>query len=593
VPLRSGLITRSFRVLDLRNRIGLVAAIGLIVVNRLAQLVLPASTRPLIDNILLRNNYGGMNRLLVVLAVAALVQSLTWYGTLRLMHDVAHYFAMRLRHILVRHLVRLPIGAFESRKTGELSARVMSDTDTASSLFGAGTIQLLGSAITAVLAVVYVWSLSRRLTLLSMLGLLVLAGIARLGLLRIHRLYKRVGEVNGEVNGRLTETLLGMQVVKACRAEVSECRVLEEETDRLRGVSLRAAYAGSAVYALVMALVGFIAAGLIWQGAREVAAGRLTIGGLSTFGAFLAFTVGPVLQLAGAAGQISAAVASLSRINELLAEPAEDADPERNVVLGRLRGEIVADNVWFHYPNGHPALRGVSFRARPGTVTALVGPSGAGKSTLIKLLSAFHKSASGSLRVDGQELAHATLASYRAQIGLVPQDVFLFDGPISENVALGQPDATPDEILAACRLARVDEFAEKLPAGYDTHVGERGVKLSGGQKQRIAIARAVLGDPRILLLDEATSSLDSISEDMIRQALAHVAQGRTTFIIAHRLSTVRAADQILVFQSGKIVECGTHEELAAAGGLYSDLCRYELQAGVEETLDPASAAVME
>ena len=231
---------------------GLVAAIGLIVVNRLAQLVLPASTKPLIDNILLRGNYGGMNRLLVVLAAAALVQSLTWYGTLRLMHDVAHYFAMRLRHILVRHLVRLPIGAFESRKTGELSARVMSDTDTASSLFGAGTIQLLGSAITAVLAVAYVWSLSRRLTLLAMLGLLVLAGIARLGLLRIHRLYKRVGEVNGEVNGRLTETLLGMPVVKACRAEVSECRVLEKETDRLRGVSLRAAYAGSAVYALVM-----------------------------------------------------------------------------------------------------------------------------------------------------------------------------------------------------------------------------------------------------------------------------------------------------------------------------------------------------
>jgi subfamily B ATP-binding cassette protein MsbA len=583
------LITEALRILDRRNRIALLAAIGLIVLNRLAQLILPASTQPLIDNILIAGKYQGMNRLLVVLAAAAVAQSLTWYGTLRLMNDVAQHFAMRLRQKLVKHLVRLPIGTLEARKTGEVSARVMSDADTASSLFGAGTIQLLGSAITAVLAVAYVWSLSRRLTVLALVGLTLLAGIARLGLLRIHKLYKCVGEVQAEVNGRLTETLLGMAVVKACRAEESECRVLDAEAERLRGVSIRASSAGSAVYSLVMALVGFTAAGLIWQGAREVAAGRLTIGGLSTFGAFLAFTVGPVLQLAGAAGQISAAVAALDRTKELLDQPSEDNDPSRTRVLGRLRGEISADNVWFYYPNGHAALRGVSFRAHPGTVTALVGPSGAGKSSLIKLLSAFYKCDSGSLQVDGEEIAEATLASYRPQVGLVPQDTFLFDGPISENVSLGHPNATPDEILSACRLARVDEFAERLPEGYATRVGERGVKLSGGQKQRIAIARAVLGDPRILLLDEATSSLDAISEDMIRQTLSHVAQGRTTFIIAHRLSTVRAADQILVFQSGKIVERGTHERLAAANGLYSDLCRYELQQATEETLDPAPA----
>lgn len=583
------LITEALRILDRRNRIALLAAIGLIVLNRLAQLILPASTQPLIDNILIAGKYQGMNRLLVVLAAAAVAQSLTWYGTLRLMNDVAQHFAMRLRQKLVKHLVRIPIGTLEARKTGEVSARVMSDADTASSLFGAGTIQLLGSAITAVLAVAYVWSLSRRLTVLALVGLTLLAGIARLGLLRIHKLYKCVGEVQAEVNGRLTETLLGMAVVKACRAEESECRVLDAEAERLRGVSIRASSAGSAVYSLVMALVGFTAAGLIWQGAREVAAGRLTIGGLSTFGAFLAFTVGPVLQLAGAAGQISAAVAALDRTKELLDQPSEDNDPSRTRVLGRLRGEISADNVWFYYPNGHAALRGVSFRAHPGTVTALVGPSGAGKSSLIKLLSAFYKCDSGSLQVDGEEIAEATLASYRPQVGLVPQDTFLFDGPISENVSLGHPNATPDEILSACRLARVDEFAERLPEGYATRVGERGVKLSGGQKQRIAIARAVLGDPRILLLDEATSSLDAISEDMIRQTLSHVAQGRTTFIIAHRLSTVRAADQILVFQSGKIVERGTHERLAAANGLYSDLCRYELQQATEETLDPAPA----
>jgi subfamily B ATP-binding cassette protein MsbA len=313
-----------------------------------------------------------------------------------------------------------------------------------------------------------------------------------------------------------------------------------------------------------------------------VLAGKITVGQFSSYTMFLAFMIAPVFQVVGIGTQLTEAVAGLERTREVLDERPEDEDPRRTVTLPDIEGELAFDHVNFAYETGKPVLQDVSFLSLPGTVTALVGSSGSGKSTIIGLVAAFHVPGEGRVLVDGVDLATVRLDSYRTRLGVVLQESFLFDGNIRENVAFSRPYATEEEIMAACRIARVDEFAERFPDGYDTIIGERGVKLSGGQRQRVSIARAILADPRILILDEATSSLDSESEMLIQEGLAQLMRGRTTFVIAHRLSTIRRADQILVVEAGKIVERGTHASLYAVGGRYREL--YDKQHGLEANL---------
>jgi subfamily B ATP-binding cassette protein MsbA len=329
-------------------------------------------------------------------------------------------------------------------------------------------------------------------------------------------------------------------------------------------------------------LMGIVGAVVMYVGTRQIFAGTLTLGGFVTFTAFLAFLVAPVFGVVGIGTQITEALAGLDRTHEVLKERPEDRDPRRTVALGPIRGEVIFENVGFSYEEGKQVLFDVGFHSQPGTVTALVGPSGSGKSTIISLIAAFHVPTTGTVSVDGMDLSTVRLDSYRTQLGVVLQDTFLFDGTIEENIAFARPGATKEQILEACRIARVDEFAENFEKKYDTVVGERGVKLSGGQRQRVSIARAILADPRILILDEATSSLDSESEALIQEGLKYLMKGRTTFVIAHRLSTIRRADQILVVEAGRIVERGTHESLYALGGRYWDL--YTRQHGLEANL---------
>ncbi|MCX7604651.1 MAG: ABC transporter ATP-binding protein/permease, partial [Bryobacteraceae bacterium] len=388
--------------------------------------------------------------------------------------------------------------------------------------------------------------------------------------------------ITAEVTGRLAETLGGIRVVKAYHAEAREDavfaagvrRILDNVFQSLTGVSLLSLSA--------TVLLGIVGALVMYVGGRQILAGTLTLGGFVTFTAFLAFMIAPVFQVVGVGTQLTEAVAGLERTRELLDMAAEEQDAGRTVELGPVRGEVRFEDVWFSYEPGKEVLRGVSFSAAPGTVTALVGSSGSGKSTILGLIASFYRPTRGRVLVDGVDLCTVTLSSYRRQLGVVLQETFLFDGTIRENVAFSSPGASEEEILRACRLARVDEFAERLPEGYGTVVGERGVKLSGGQKQRVSIARAILADPRILLLDEATSSLDSETEALIQEGLSHLMQGRTTFVIAHRLSTIRRADQILVVEEGQVVERGSHEELLAAGGRYHEL--YTRQLGFERNL---------
>jgi subfamily B ATP-binding cassette protein MsbA len=297
---------------------------------------------------------------------------------------------------------------------------------------------------------------------------------------------------------------------------------------------------------------------------------------------FLAFMIAPVFQVVNIGTQLTEAFAGLDRTREILAELEENQTPGRTQKMPPIAGRVCFEDVEFAYTPEKPVLHGIGFIAEPGSVTALVGSSGSGKSTIISLLCAFHCPEHGKVLVDGIDLSKVDLNTFRSQLGVVLQESFLFDGTIRENVMFSRPDASAEQFLFACRTARVDEFAERFPEGYDTLVGERGVKLSGGQRQRLSIARALLAEPRILILDEATSSLDSESEAMIQAGLAELMRGRTTFVIAHRLSTIRRADQILVVEEGRIVERGNHQSLYALGGRYYDL--YTRQHGLETNL---------
>jgi ABC-type multidrug transport system fused ATPase/permease subunit len=396
---------------------------------------------------------------------------------------------------------------------------------------------------------------------------------------QLRPIFRERGKIHAEVTGRLAEGLGGIRVVKTYVAEPREEDVFGGGVNRLfRNISSTIT-GTSAVSAVATLVVGALGVMIMIMGGRAIEAGTMTIGDLVMYVFFVGLMAAPLVQIAGVGTQLTEAFAGLDRIRELRRVTREDADEKGREPVGDIRGEVLFDEVSFEYEEDVPVLRDVSFHAPAGTTTALVGPSGAGKSTLIGLVMAFHQPTRGRVRVDDRDLATVRLTDYRSHLGVVPQDNFLFDGTIRENIAYGQPNASDEQVREAARVAHCTEFIDRFDDGLETVIGERGVKLSGGQRQRVAIARAVLADPRILILDEATSSLDSESEAMIRDGINTLRRGRTTFVIAHRLSTIRSADQILVLDDGRVVERGTHEELLARRGLYRRL--YEKQYGLE------------
>ncbi|HMD50052.1 MAG TPA: ABC transporter ATP-binding protein, partial [Bryobacteraceae bacterium] len=385
-----------------------------------------------------------------------------------------------------------------------------------------------------------------------------------------------------EVTGRLTESLGGVRVIKGYHAEEREEKIFASGVKRLLDNVMKTLTATSLMSLSASVLLGVVGAATMYVGGRQMVGHSLTPGSYFSYNFLLVFLVAPIMQIVSIGTQLTEALAGLERTQEIMSERPEDRDPRRTVMLPDIVGTVEFDDVSFSYDGVHEVLHDISFRAEPGTVTALVGSSGSGKSTTIGLISAFYVPTKGTVRIDQVDLSMVRLDSFRTRLGVVLQESFLFDGTIRENVSFSRPDATEEEVMRACRIARVDEFAESFADKYDTVVGERGVKLSGGQRQRISIARAILAEPRILILDEATSSLDSESEQMIQQGLSYLMHGRTTFVIAHRLSTIRRANQILVMEQGRIVERGTHAQLYAARGRYYDL--YTRQHGVEDNL---------
>ena len=553
----------------------------LMVINTLAGFVLPVSSRPFVDKVM----HGQMELLPKIIALvvgAIIVQSITSYALSQLLSKGGQRLISELRMQVQEHIGRLPVAFYDENRTGTLVARIMSDVEGVRNLVGTGLIGFVGGILSALVAFVILIHISMRMTLLTLGILLVFGFILQRAFRTIRPIFRERAKLNAEVTGRLTESLGGVRVVKGYHAEASEAKVFAGGVTKLLENVFKSLTAQSVMTLSSTMVLGVVGGLVMYLSAHEHAAGRLSTGQYFEFTFMLAFLIAPVAQLVNIGTQLTEALAGLDRTNEILAEREEDSEPQRVNVVEPIRGDVAFDNVSFAYEPGKPVLHGISFETKPGTVTALVGSSGSGKSTMISLICGFHTANSGRVLIDGVDLATIKLSNYRMQLGVVLQETFLFDGSIRENILFSRPNATEEQWRNACRIARVDEFAERFPEQYETIVGERGVKLSGGQRQRLSIARAILADPRILILDEATSSLDSESEAMIQHGLNFLMQGRTTFVIAHRLSTIRRANQILVIEEGKILERGTHESLYAAKGRYFDL--YTRQHGLETNL---------
>jgi subfamily B ATP-binding cassette protein MsbA len=561
-----------------------VLALGMVLmaVNRVSGLVLPASTKFLIDDVVGKRRIDLLGPLIGAVLAATLLQGATSFALTQLLSKAAQRLIAQMRCRVQAHVGRLPVAYFDATKTGTLVSRIMNDVEGVRNLIGTGLVEFVGGLLTAALALIVMFRLSPGMTIVTFSSLALFGAVLSRGFGTLRPSFRERGRIHAEVTGRLNESLGGVRVVKGYHAEGREERVFAEGVGRILANILKTLTTTSVLSLSAAVLLGVVGAGIMFVGARGILAGELTLGGFFTYTVFLGFLVAPMFQIVSIGTQLTEALAGLERTREILREQPEDQDPRRTATLPALRGDVVFDDVTFAYDSGKAVLEHVSFRAEPGTVTALVGPSGAGKSTMIGLLAAFHVPTAGRVLLDGVDLSSVRLDSYRTRLGVVLQETFLFDGTIRENVAFSRPEAGEEEVLAACRIARVDEFAESFEKGYETVVGERGVKLSGGQKQRVSIARAILADPAILILDEATSSLDSESEALIQEGLSYLMRGRTTFVIAHRLSTIRRADQILVVERGRVVERGTHASLYASGGRYFEM--YTKQHGLESNL---------
>jgi ABC-type multidrug transport system fused ATPase/permease subunit len=559
------------RALIWKHRSRLAVGLAVMVVSRLSGFVLPYTTKLLMDDVIIQHHWELLPKLAMAVGVATLVDAIASFGNSQILGVAAQRAITDMRKDVEAHVMRLPIRYFDSTKSGILISRIMTDAEGIRNLVGTGLVQLTGSILTALIAVGVLFYLSWRLTGVTIVILATFGIGMATAFKRLRPLFRERGQINAEVTGRLGESLGGVRIVKAYTAEKREELVFAKGAHRLLRNVAQSLTGVSAVGAFSGVVIGAIGIAMILVGGSAIRSGAMTPGELIFYLSTVALITMPVIQLANIGTQITEAFAGLDRIREIRKMATEDQEDAGRRSVPDVHGEVEFKDVSFEYNDGVPVLKHVSFVAPAGSTTALVGSSGSGKSTLISLVMAFNRPQSGRLLVDGTDLTVIKLRDYRAHLGVVLQDNFLFDGTIAENIAYARPHATRDEIKAVSRIAHCDEFIEAFEKGYDTIVGERGVRLSGGQRQRVAIARAILANPRVLILDEATSSLDSESEALIQDGLKALRQGRTTFVIAHRLSTIQSADQILVLEAGEIVERGTHAELLARAGRYRQL----------------------
>ena len=588
-------VWREARAIIWRYRWRVALGLVVMVIGRVSGMVVPGASKFLVDDVVGGGRADLLLPLALAVAAASLVQGASSFALSQILGVTAQRAITEMRKTVQAHVGRLPVNYFDSTRSGVLISRVMTDAEGIRNLVGTGLVQLTGGLLTAVLSLGVLLYLNWSLTLYTIAVLLFFGGAMTFAFKRLRPLFRERGKINAQVTGRLGESLSGVRIVKAYTSERKEDLVFARGAHRLFRNVAKAVTGVSALTAVSSVVMGAIGLIMVTVGGRAVLSGTMTLGDLIMYIFFTGWMINPLVQMSSIGTQITEAFAGLDRIREIRSMATElDGDGDRSP-LRRTRGHIVFRDVSFAYERDVPVLRGVSLDAPPGSTTALVGSSGSGKSTLVSLVLSFNAPDSGRILVDGRDLAGLRLADYRRHVGVVLQDNFLFDDTIEFNIRYGRSRASRGDVVRAAKLANCHDFIMGFPDGYDTVIGERGVKVSGGQRQRLAIARAILADPRILILDEATSSLDSESESLIQEGLRTLRAGRTTFVIAHRLSTIRSADQILVIEDGRIVERGGHADLMALDGRYRELHdhqhRIEMNRFVNpgEELNPASS----
>ena len=568
-------ILKAFKTIIWPKRKLVFIGLVLIVLSRLSSLVLPWKSKALLDEVIPNKDYDQLYHLLFIVGLAILVQSITSFLLTRILSVQAQFLISELRAQVQKKVVSLPISFFDNTKSGALVSRIMSDVEGVRNLIGTGLVQLVGGTITAVISMILLIQISPSMTFFVLVPIAVFGVVALKAFKYIRPIFRNRGIINADVKGRLMETLSGVRVIKAFNAEAQENETFEKGVDKLfqnvkKSLTATAFMTSSATF-----LLGIASTGIMGIGGYKIMTGELTVGDFLSFTLLLGFMIAPIVQMSNIGSQLTEALAGLDRTEELMNMPAEEDDLQRSIVIENMKGTLVFDDVSFSYEAGKDVLNNISFEVPSGSVTALVGSSGSGKSTIAGLSATFLNPKSGKITIDNQDMSKVKLSSYRKYLGVVLQDEFLFEGTIKENILFPRPNASEEDLQNAVKAAYVNEFTDRFEKGLDTLIGERGVKLSGGQRQRLAIARAILADPKIIILDEATSSLDTESESLIQKSLSELVKDRTTIVIAHRLSTIKQADQILVVESGSIVERGTHDELIATKGRYFDLFTYQ------------------
>jgi ATP-binding cassette subfamily B protein len=498
-----------------------------------------------------------------------------------------------MRRQVYARLQRLPVGYFDQRASGDLMTRVIEDVNSVERVLIDGTEQGTVAILSLVVIGVILFSQNATLAAVALVPIPILTVGALWYTLTAHKRYRAQRIASSAMNALLMDSLQGIRQIKAFGRQDHEDARFAKRADDLRQGTLGVMRVW-AMYSPAMTFAAALGTTLVlWIGGRMVIDGTMLVGQLVAFVLYLALFYDPVARLHGLNQMLQAARAGGERVFDILDTPEERATTELvdrpNIHLKEVRGDVRYEHVYFSYGNDRNALKDVSLTATAGQMIALVGPTGAGKSTVVNLLPAFYAVTKGRITIDGHDIAQLSLETLRSQISVVSQEAFLFNGTVRENILYGKLDATEDELIAAARAANCHDFISRLPDGYDSHVGERGVKLSVGEKQRISIARALLKNSPILILDEATASVDTATERLIQEALERLMANRTSFVIAHRLSTIRNADQILVMRHGEIVERGTHDELVGQGGLYAKLARIQNTTFIEEGFEKIEA----
>jgi len=547
----------------------------LIIISRLSSLIMPWKLRALLDEVVPTKDYPALYDLLWLVGFALLIQAVTSFLLTRILSVQAQYLISELRAQVQKKVLSLPISFFDNTKSGALVSRIMTDVEGVRNLIGTGLVQLIGGTITAVVTLVILIDMNGWMTLFVFLPVSIFGYVALKAFKYIRPLFRNRGKINAEVQGRLTETLAGVRVIKGFNAEEQENKVFEKGVDRLFQNVKKSLTATALMTSSSTFLLGLASLGIMGIGGYYMIEGEMTPGEFLSYTVFLGFLIAPIVQMSNIGSQLTEALAGLDRTEELMNMTAEEDLEDRTVSLERLDGHLKFEDVSFSYEEGKNVLDHINFEAKAGDVIALVGSSGSGKSTIAGLAATFLNPKAGKVTMDGQDLSKVKLSSYRQYLGVVLQDEFLFEGTIRENILFPRPNASEEELQKAVKAGYVNEFTDRFEDGLETLIGERGVKLSGGQRQRISIARAILANPKVIILDEATSNLDTESESLIQKSLTELVKDRTTIVIAHRLSTIKKADQILVIEAGEIAERGTHDELIAKEGRYFDLYTYQ------------------